>query len=358
MGSETRTVAVLMGGQASEHDISMKTGTVVLNALDREKWRVLPIIIDTSGRWIPPDAPVTSDAKWTAAAPVGAAPGTPLIPVDEILQLGIDVAFVALHGRYGEDGCVQGFLEMLGIPYTGSGVLASSLAMDKVRSKKLLACCGVPTAEWLVIEQTAWSDDRDGQLARIEAEFDWPCVVKIPEEGSSFGMGIPSSREELSAVVDVCIGVRGHMMVEKYLRGREITCAVLGGFPGEQPTALPLTEIIPKASSYFDFEAKYTPGASEEITPARLDADLTAEAQRIAITAHRELGCGGMSRTDMIVVDRDIYYLETNTIPGMTETSLYPQAAAAAGMPFRDLLEHQVELALAYHRPSRCGKGG
>ena len=142
-------------------------------------------------------------------------------------------------------------------------------------------------------------------------------------------------------------------MVEEYISGTEITCAVLGGFPGEAPVALPLTEIIPKNSAYFDFEAKYTPGASEEITPARLDPEITALAQDIGVRSHIALGCGGMSRTDMIVRDREVFYLETNTIPGMTETSLYPQAARAMGMDFRDLLTRQVELAIAYHQRKR-----
>jgi D-alanine-D-alanine ligase len=274
----------------------------------------------------------------------------PAIPTNEILSRGIDVAFVALHGRYGEDGCVQGLLEILGIPYTGSDVLSSALAMDKVRSKEIVSFHGILTPKWMVVAERRWKEERDAVLRAVSGEFGYPCVAKVPEEGSSFGMGIPTTPGELIEVMDRSIGERGHMMIEEYVEGTEITCSVLGGMLGERPTALPLTEIIPKTSKYFDFEAKYTPGASEEITPARLDEQLTKEAREIGARVHEALGCGSMSRTDMIVRGRDIYYLETNTIPGMTETSLYPQAARAAGMSFSELLDKQIELALAYHK--------
>jgi D-alanine-D-alanine ligase len=344
------TVAVLMGGMASEHDISIKTGTVITNALDRAKYRVLPVLIGRDGHWHLPDSPLTGDAKWLPTAdtpPTNAL--VPTIPDVELVERGVDVVFIGLHGRYGEDGCIQGLLEILGIPYTGSDVMSSALAMDKVRSKEIVSFHGVQTPPWQVVTASAWRTDRDGIIARIEETFGYPCVVKIPEEGSSFGMGIPDDRAELEAIFDEHATTRGRMLVEEYIKGTEITCAVLGALPGEEPLALPLTEIIPKTSKYFDFEAKYTPGASEEITPARLDEKLTAKAQHVGVTSHSALGCGGMSRTDMIVRDGEIYYLETNTIPGMTETSLYPQAAAAVGMSFPDLLSKQIELALVYH---------
>jgi len=374
-------VAVLMGGRASEHDVSLKTGTVVVNALDRRKYHVLPIQICRDGRWLLPQGPLSGDRKWlpqdeqappqNPGAPVTyqleegrdeGQPGSalvkpehpqPPIPTSEILSRGIDVVFIALHGRYGEDGCIQGLLEVLGLPYTGSDVMSSALAMDKVRSKEIVSFHGIQTPKWCVVGEREWRDDPDAVLQTVSESFGYPCVVKVPEEGSSFGMGIPRTPEELVEVMNRSIGERGHMMIEEYIRGTEITCSVLGGLPGEKPTALPLTEIIPKTSKYFDFEAKYTPGASEEITPARLDADLTARAQEIGVLVHEALGCGGMSRTDMIVRGRDIYYLETNTIPGMTETSLYPQAARAAGMTFPEVLDKQIELALAHHKKKR-----
>ena len=347
------TVAVLMGGRASEHDISIKTGTVVANALDRRKFHVLPVQIGCDGAWILPPGPLSGDTRWlpdgTSENP---SPGTdivPTVPDEELRKRGVDVVFIALHGRYGEDGCIQGLLEVLDIPYTGSNVLASALAMDKIRSKEVVTHHGILTPAWYRLTEARWRKEPDAVIAELTERFGYPCVAKIPEEGSSFGMGIPQSEQELVDIINQYVNIRHHMLVEEYISGTEITCAVLGGLPGEAPTPLPLTEIVPKTSSYFDFEAKYTPGASEEITPARLDDDLTRRAQEIGVKAHEALGCGGMSRTDMIVRGRDIYYLETNTIPGMTETSLYPQAAAAAGMTFAGLLEKQIELALAYH---------
>lgn len=367
MQKQPLTVAVLMGGRASEHDISLKTGTTVVNSLDRSAYRILPIQIRRDGRWLLPDAPIGRTGRWLPAVEddggtvdtsepvsenggrdlVHAGPPRHAIPAAEIIRRGIDVVIVALHGRYGEDGCIQGLLETLGIPYTGSGVLGSALAMDKVRSKALIAHSGLTTPRWLVIHETDWRKDRDSVAEAAEGGIGYPCVVKIPEEGSSFGMAIPADRAGLVAAVEEFIGARGHVMIEEYIKGMEITGSVLGAMPGEEPVALPITEIVPKSSAYFDFEAKYTPGATEEITPARLDAELTARAQDMAVRSHKILDLGTLSRTDMIVRDGVIYYLETNTIPGFTETSLFPQAAAAAGIGFPALLDLQIELALA-----------
>ena len=366
MSDRKLTVAVLMGGRATEHDISLKSGTMVVGALDRAKYDVVPVQIRRDGVWLLPNAPLAGDTAWLPQSEEQASSGGMLpdpmaaakrsasqdiarpMPAEEIVRRGIDVVIVALHGRYGEDGSVQGMLDTLGLPYTGSGVLGSALAMDKVRAKSLIAFAGLRTPAWMVIHEPAWRDDRESVLAEIEREFAYPCVAKIPEEGSSFGMGIPSDRESLAALLDEFVGARGHMMIEEYVRGTEITGSVEGAMPGEHPRALPITEIVPKTAAFFDFEAKYTPGATEEITPARIDAELTAEAQEMSVRAHEILGCGTLSRTDMIVRDRDIYYLETNTIPGMTETSLFPQAGAAVGIGFPELLDRQIELALAH----------
>jgi D-alanine-D-alanine ligase len=349
MPTEPLTVAVLMGGKATEHDVSIKSGTVVANALDRTKYRVLPVQIGRDGRWLLPESHLAGDGKWLPRAEgddVGARSDA-LVPSQEIVSRGIDVAYVALHGRYGEDGCIQGLLEILDLPYTGSGVLASALAMDKVRAKTLVAANGITTPAWMLVKSEEWARGRPSLLKTVAADFGYPCVAKVPEEGSSFGMGIPSDPDELAALMDEHIGVRGHMMIEEYIDGTEITSSVLGGMPGENPRALPITEIVPKSSAYFDFEAKYTPGATEEITPARLDDGLTARAQEIGVRVHGILGCGTLSRTDMIVRGDEIFYLETNTIPGMTDTSLFPQAAAAVGISFPEFLDIQIELAMA-----------
>jgi D-alanine-D-alanine ligase len=361
MSTEPLTVAVLMGGQASEHDISLKTGTNITSNLDRSIYHVLPIQIRRDGKWLLPDGPLIGTAPWLPAAEDDDASVTTdsrstasnlpvkvqhTIPAGEIVRKGIDVAIIALHGRYGEDGCIQGMLETLGIPYTGSGVLASALAMDKVRAKALVQFHGITTPHWVVIEEPTWHDERERILGEIAKDFGFPCVAKVPEEGSSFGMGIPDNVEELAGLLDEFIGARGHMMIEEYVKGTEITGSVMGAPRGEEPIALPLTEITPVSARFFDFEAKYTPGATEEITPARIDDELTARAQTMAVEAHKVLGCGTLSRTDMIVRDREIYYLETNTIPGMTETSLFPQAAASVGISFAEVLDKQIQLAL------------
>jgi D-alanine-D-alanine ligase len=340
-------IVVLMGGPSSEHDISLKTGGNVVQALDKQKYTVKPVTITREGKWLLPEAglaliseePESDDPESAKYAS----------PVKRVSRDEVDVVFVALHGPYGEDGKVQALLEMMDIPYTGSGVCASALAMDKLRCKQLVAYHGIPTPRHLIIEEREWTADAEEVLSRIERDLGFPCVAKPIEQGSSVGMGIPKDREELARLMPTTLRYEGLAMIEEFVPGRELTCAVLGGFPGEEPFALPVTEIIPVTSSFFDYEAKYTPGASREITPAELDAETTSRVQEVAVKVHEIVGAGSMSRTDMILSDAGLCFLEINTIPGMTETSLLPQAAAAAGMSFPELLDRLVQVAVATH---------
>ncbi len=353
-------VLVLMGGRDSEHDISIKTGTVVTNALDRKRYNIKPVQITREGRWLIPSGFLSDSGDRADWLPWDESqPSHTDVSVGEVAnysidmalvraeELGIDVVFVALHGREGEGGAIQGLLETVGFPYTGSDVLGSALAMDKVRSKQLISFDGLSTPAFAAVTLWRWQSDADVVVEWVDQEIGYPAVVKIPDEGSSFGMAICKTEASFREHIGSLLQQRPLVMVEEYIKGTEITCAVLGGLVGEEPTALPLIEIVPKTSEYFDFEAKYTPGATEEICPARIDDALTAQAQHMGVRAHELLGLEGMSRTDMIVREGQIYYLESNTIPGMTETSLYPQAAEAAGMTFPALLDRQIELAIA-----------
>jgi D-alanine-D-alanine ligase len=340
-------VVVLMGGPSSEHEISLKTGGNVVEALDKQKYTVKPVTITRKGKWLLPEAGLTLiGEEQESGVPV---PVKHASPVKKVGRDEVDVVFVALHGPYGEDGKVQALLEMMDIPYTGSGVCASALAMDKLRCKQLVAYHGILTPRHLIIEERDWTADPEKLLSRVERELGFPCVAKPIEQGSSVGMGIPKDRDELSRLMPTTLGYEGRAMIEEFIPGRELTCSVLGGFPGEEPFALPVTEIIPVTSSFFDYEAKYTPGASREITPAELDAQTTRLAQEVAVNVHKIVGAGSMSRTDMILSDAGLCFLEVNTIPGMTETSLLPQAAAAAGMSFPQLLDRLVQVAIATH---------
>ncbi len=249
------------------------------------------------------------------------------------------MALIILHGRYGEDGTIQGLLELLDIPYHGSGVLGSAIGINKILSKHLYEHAGLPVSPYLILDRA----DPDGQ-AKVQEVLGFPVVVKPEHEGSSIGLSIVGEADKLKPALKLAGEYDRLVLVEKYLEGIEITGAVLGN---RYPEPLPLIEIVPGDQyEFFDYEAKYKPGATEEICPARLSEDFTKKAQDYAVRAHQALKCRGYSRTDMIVSDNEVYILETNTIPGMTATSLYPQAAAAAGIGFSELLDRLIELAL------------
>lgn len=302
-------VALLAGGKSAEREVSLKSGEQVYLALDKERYEVL--------RYDPRD-----DLPRLARE------------ADRI-----DVALIILHGRLGEDGTVQGFLDLLGIPYQGSGVLGSAVAMNKILSKQLYVQAGLPVARFAVMDRCGSRDSR-----AVVKELGLPLVVKPEHEGSSIGLSIVHDASDLAQALEVAWQYDRLCLLEEYLDGVEITGAVLGN---DSLAALPLIEIVPgKEYEFFDYKAKYLPGATQEICPARITPELAAKAQAYAKQAHQTLYCRGYSRTDMIVSSNDIFVLETNTIPGMTETSLFPQAAAAAGISFSSLLDRLIELAL------------
>jgi D-alanine-D-alanine ligase len=309
MTAKKLRVALLAGGKSAEREVSLKSGEQVFQSLKKDRYEIL--------RYDPRD-------------------DLPLLAQD---AAGIDVALIILHGRLGEDGTIQGFLDLLGIPYQGSGVLGSALAMNKVLCKQLYVQAGLPVAPSLVVDRTS-----PVALSAVADQLGFPVVVKPEHEGSSIGLSIVRRAEALQKALETAWEFDRRCLVEKYIVGVEVTGGVLGN---QSLEALPLVEIIPGSGhEFFDYSAKYTPGASEEICPARLSPELTMRAQDCAIRAHRALHCRGYSRTDMIIADGEIYVLETNTIPGMTQTSLFPQAAAAAGMSFPDMLDRLIELAM------------
>ncbi len=342
-----RRVAVLSGVPSREHDVSIASGRAVAAALRSRRSDVLEVHVAADGRWSLADHAAVADTPRSAAI-------TSLLHEDDTPR--VDVVFIALHGAWGEDGTLQGFLETLGLPYTGSGVAASALAMDKERSKEVLAHHGVATPAWCGIDAASWSRDRAGELARAAA-LPGPYVAKPAREGSSFGVALPDDVGGLAAVLDAALdGPGARVLVEHRVTGVEVTCPVLGNHDAALRT-LPLVEIVPHEGTFFDFHAKYE-GGSDEICPARVSDDVAARVQHAAELAHRVLGCDGMSRSDFIVDAADTpWYLETNTIPGMTPASLSPLSAAAAGLPFPELCEALVELAMARHVTGASGLG-
>jgi D-alanine-D-alanine ligase len=235
-----------------------------------------------------------------------------------------DVLFLALHGGRGEDGTLQTLLEMVGVPYTGSGRLGSAMAMDKDISKRLFRGAGVPTADWVMAPASR---------AQIERDFGWPVVVKPSKQGSTVGLTVVKQGKDFDAAVSLAREYDDEVMIERFVPGRELTVGVLEG------KALPTGEIIPR-HEIFDYECKYTPGMSEEIFPARLPAKVAADCGRLSLLAHEALKLGGYSRVDFrLTPEGDLFCLEVNTLPGMTATSLLPQAARAIGVEFPELCE-------------------
>lgn len=354
-------VAVLMGGRTAEHEVSLASGQLIVQSLDRTKYNIKPITITKEGQWLIPtgylgqiegagSASVADSGNPLETAVVPVSAGTAL---DRAQEEQVDVVFLALHGPYGEDGTIQGLLELANIPYTGSGVLASALAMHKVRTLQLLTHVGLTVPRYCTWNRWEWERSSEALMGQVDRVLGWPCVVLPVELGSSVGVTIAGDEAQLRAGVEHALSYGNEVLVEEYLRGDEVTCAVLGGLPGKEPIPLVPTHIIPRGHVFFDYEAKYTPGATEEVTPPRLPASIIADIQRVAVTAHTVLGCAALSRTDMIVRDGIVYVLETNTLPGMTPTSLFPQAARAAGFEFPQVLDRIIELAIAYHDVKR-----
>jgi D-alanine-D-alanine ligase len=341
-------VAVLMGGTSSEREISLSTGRQIMAALDPDKY--LPMALDAAafsgGK--PAELPGAAERLAVTAAPATDTPtSNQLVPADlgQITQATgegrPDVVFIALHGKGGEDGTVQGMLELLGIPYTGSGVLASALAMDKAMAKKFLKAEGIPVPAEIVLRQNK-PFNADAVAAQILETFGYPVIVKPNSQGSTIGCTIVREPESLAAALEAAFACDTVVLVEQFVTGVEITVGLLGN---EDPDVLPLIEIEAKGG-FYDYEAKYAAGGSAHIIPARISEEAAAKARDYAVRCHQVLGCRGMSRVDMIVQDNQPYVLEVNTIPGMTPTSLLPDAARAAGISFGELLDRLIGYAV------------
>lgn len=294
-----KKIAVLLGGLSAERDVSLRTGKAVLNALENTGYRVTGIDVDRS------------------------------LPA-RLAEEQVEVAFIALHGRYGEDGIVQGLLEMLGIAYTGSGVQASSLAMDKITTKKILIHHGIPTPAFRMLYRGAEVD------ALVADCTQYPLVVKPAREGSTIGITIARDEQALRAGIAEAFELDDHLLVEDFIQGAEVTVGVLDG------TALPVIQVVPR-SGFYDYTSKYTPGQTEYVLPAPLEAGLYGRIQQAAVEACAALGCRGAARVDFMVRGQEFFCLEVNTIPGMTETSLLPKAAAHAGIDFPELAQRILE---------------
>lgn len=313
---EKQKIALISGGISSEREVSLNSGNQVYEALDKDRYVITRY------------DPKTDISRLVADAP------------------DIDAALIILHGPYGEDGTIQGLLDLLDVPYQGSGVLGSAVAMNKLISKRLYEKSGLLVPPYLSFTRSETPDQNE-----CIRKIGLPLVIKPVSAGSSVGMSIVRSEDKLSEAIALGFSQDTEIIAEAYIEGTELTAGILGN---EDLTALPLIEIIPgEEYEFFDYEAKYKAGATKEICPARVDEKITSKAQEDAKIAHKALGLLGYSRTDMILKDEKLYILETNTIPGMTGTSLFPQAADKAGIGFTQLLDRLIELGIKYHEKKK-----
>lgn len=317
-------VAVLRGGPSSEYEVSLATGAAVIENLSEDKYNVKDILISREGEWH--------------------ARGLPTTP-DRALQ-DVDVAFIGLHGEFGEDGEVQKILDAHRVPYTGSGVFGSTIAMDKGQTRKQVgALNGIKMPMSSVLVRESVGDDFLGAAQKVFSQFGPAYIVKPLRGGSSVGISLANSVHELADALAGAFDSTDAVIVEQFIQGREATSGVLEGFRDEDLYCLPPIEIIPKEKGgFWDYSAKYD-GTTEEICPGNFSDDEKARLQEAARAVHKALGLSHYSRSDFIVAPSGIYFLEVNTLPGLTPNSLLPKSIEAVGMPFPDFLEHLIDLA-------------
>lgn len=306
---KNKKIVVLMGGPSAEREVSLNTGKAILTALQTKGYNAVGLDLQ------------------------------PHTLLGDLKELKCDIVFNAVHGQFGEDGRLQGALDLTGLPYTGSGLLANAVAMDKAMSKRIFIAENIPTPRAKIYTQ----EEKKVALAEeIMAEFSIPVVVKAASQGSSIGVTIVEAPEQLAEAVDLAFKYSNEILVEEYVDGRELTVAVWGM---EKKEALPVIEIVPHSGKY-DYKSKYTKGETDYIVPAQLTPAQTAAVQKVGLQAFKALGCAGVARVDIMLGKDDVpYVLEVNTVPGMTATSLVPKAAGAAGISFEDLCEQLLMMA-------------
>ena len=301
-------VAILMGGISNEREVSLSTGKTVAKYLDPHKF----------------DSKLYDTKKDLARL------------FSDISKKKIDICFIALHGKGGEDGSIQGLLEILGVPYAGSGIMASAVGMDKIISKKLFLQEKILTPKFIIAE------NQKMDFKQIKDKIGLPCVIKPSNSGSSVGVSIIRNKKEIKKGIQMAMKEGDKVIIEEYIKGKEITVGVLGN---KDLKALSIVEIISK-TKFFDYQAKYDPKFCDEITPARISAKMTAQAQKLALEVYKLLNCQGFGRVDMMIKADKIYVLEINTIPGLTPNSLLPKSAKASNISFSKLLEKIINFGL------------
>lgn len=334
-----------MGGKSPEYEISLISGREVVRNLDSTKYEILPVVVSRKGDlWsltspepllsLPDPLPLRGTQKEYVSKSIVRKQYRGISAVGK----SADVVFIAMHGPYGEDGTVQGMLELVGLPYTGANVAASAIGMDKILFRRVLAGEGLPIPKYLILEK-----GRKVTASALAKLGKYPYFVKPHNQGSSVGASIAKTKRELDKALNLAFEYSDIVIIDEYLRGTEVTSAVIGN---ERPFVLPLVEIVPKKGEFFNYESKYTESGADEIVPARISKSLTNKVQEIAIKVYKAIGCRGFGRVDLIVKDAVTpIVLEINTIPGLTPMSLLPKAAKAAGISYSKLLERVIDYA-------------
>jgi D-alanine-D-alanine ligase len=327
-------VAILSGGRSSEHEVSLSSAASVTEGVRTAGHEVVAVRLERDGTWRDPEGRA-----------LALHPGEGL--------LGSDAVFPVLHGPFGEDGTIQGLLELLDVPYVGAGVLASSLCMDKVVFKEVLAAAGVPQVGYLAVRETAWQDTPDAVRATL-AGLGLPLFVKPARLGSSVGISKVASADELDGALETAFQHDGLAIAEAFSPGIEVECAVTGN--GDPEASLP-AEVVLQGADWYDYEAKYAPGGVELEIPARVDSEVIAEVQALARETFLRVGCSGLARVDFFVEDGRVLVNELNTLPGMTATSGFPKMWEASGRSFPSVCDRLLELGLERYRAERAGHG-
>lgn len=353
-------VGVVFGGRSGEHEVSLMSARSVMEALDPGKYDVVAIGIAKDGHWLVGDAMTAlTEGIDEAATPATLLPdpgASALMQLDrqaseaaslsEVTRL--DVIVPVLHGPYGEDGTLQGLLELAGLPYVGAGVVGSAVGMDKAIFKAVMVAAGIPVLPWRLLRAGEWQEKREALLAQIEESFRYPLFTKPANLGSSVGIRKCGRGEALEAGIDEAFRYDRRVIVEQGIDGRELEVAVLGN---EDPIASVVGEIRPRRQ-FYDYVAKYVSDDSELLIPAPLEDDVAREVRSLALRAYQAIDCAGLGRVDLLM-DRDsklLYLNEINTIPGFTRISMYPKLWEASGIPYPELLDRLIELALERHR--------
>jgi len=365
-----RRVAILFGGKSGEHEVSLISARSVMAALDKDKYDIYPIGITKEGRWITSGDPMAllcgegdhplgvleeGEEKATPGTALERAPGRDLVPGTSRGRFpDVDVVLPILHGTFGEDGTVQGLLELADLPYVGAGVLGSALGMDKVAQKHILRANGLPVVDFVPILRSRWQREPEAVIAEVERYLKYPVFVKPANLGSSVGITKAHHREELRQGLDLAARFDRRLLVEAGINAREIECAVLGN---DAPIASVPGEIIP-CNEFYDYRAKYLDEGSELLIPAPLSEETSARVRALAIQAFLAIDCAGMARVDFFLCKETgrLYINELNTIPGFTPISMYPKLWEASGIPYAELLDRLIELAIERHEDKHRSK--